>query len=227
MRVTYLGHASFLVNTGGSNLLFDPYIKSNNLAQSININDIKTDYIFASHGHLDHTEDIEAIYKNQQKATLISTLEVANWYKKKGVTRVHPMTPGGKKEFSFGRVSVVWEAHSSSMIDGTYGGVAIGFVINSEDKSFYFSGDTGLHQNMKQIRLFHKIDFAMFPLGGNFTMDIDEAVIAADYVGTKHIIGMHYDTDPLIVIDKEYVLKKAKKHNKKLTLMEIGTSIQF
>ncbi len=226
MKITFLGHASFLINTGGSNLLFDPYITSNPLASSINIKKLKADYIFASHGHIDHTEDIELIYKNQKKAILISTIEIITWYKKRGIERFHPMTPGGKWNFEFGTVNVVSESHSNSLPDGTYGGIALGFVIESEGKSFYYAGDTGLHQNMKQIKLFHKLNFALLPIGGNFTMDIDQAVVAANYVGTKKIIGMHYDTNPMIKINKTIVMKTAKKNNKKLTLMNIGETIE-
>ncbi len=228
MKVTFLGHACFIIEVGGSRLLFDPFISSNPFAKNINIDDIKVDYILVSHGHVDHVQDLERIYNNQEKVTLISTIEIANWYKNnKGFTRLHPMSPGGKWKFDFGIVNVVSECHSSSLPDGTYAGIPLGFVIESENKTFYFAGDTGLHQNMKQIADFHKVDFALFPIGGNFTMDIDQAVIAADYVKTKKIIGMHYDTDFMIKINHKTVMETAKKHKKELILMEIGNSLDF
>ena len=228
MKITFLGHACFLIEANGNSLLFDPFVSSNPLAKNINVDEIKADYIFISHGHIDHVEDLERVYNNQEKVTLISTIEIVNWYKNnKGFTRIHPMSPGGKWKFDFGTVNVVYECHPNSLPDGTYGGVALGFVIESEGKTFYFAGDTGLHQNMKQIGDFHKVDVAIFPIGGNFTMDIDEAVVAADYVKTKKIIGMHFDTNVMIKINHDTVMETAKKHKKELILMEIGSSLEF
>ena len=101
----------------------------------------------------------------------------------------------------------------------------MGFVIQSEDKAFYFAGDTALHQDMKQIGMFYDINFAMLPIGGTLTMDIEEALHAADYVGTEHIIGMHYNSFPSIKIDQEATRHAAKMHGKTLTLMEVGQNI--
>ena len=144
MRITYYGHSCFMAEIKGKKLLFDPFITPNELAKDINIADIEPDYILLSHGHNDHVADAEAIAKSSG-ATIIANYEVAMWFAGKGITKYHPMNHGGKWDFDFGTVKVVNAVHSSSMPDGSYGGNPIGFVIISEEKNFYYSGDTALH----------------------------------------------------------------------------------
>jgi len=226
MKVTFLGHACFLVECSKTKLLFDPYISPNPLAQTVDIDAIKADYILLSHGHYDHVADVERIYHNYP-ATIIANLEMIHWYEKRGITRSLPINPGGKRVFDFGTIKAVHEPHSSSMPDGSYAGCAMGFVIQSGDQAFYFAGDTALHQDMKQIRTFYNVDFAILPIGDTFTMGIEEALYAADYVGTEKIIGMHYDSFPGIEIDHEEVKRMAEERGKTLILMDIGQTTEF
>ena len=226
MKVTYLGHACFLVEVNQKKLLFDPYISPNVLAQKIDIGTIRADYILLSHGHYDHVADVEQIYHNHP-ATLVANLEMVNWYKKRGITQSLSVNPGGKRSLDFGTIKAVYEPHASSMPDGSYAGSAMGFVIQSSDKAFYFAGDTALHQDMKQIGIFYDLDVAILPIGGTLTMDIEEALYAADYVGVKKIIGMHYDSFPDIEIDHAQVKHMAEERGKMLTLMEIGQTLEF
>lgn len=226
MKITFLGHACFLAECNKARLLFDPYISPNPLAKKIDIDTIQADYILLSHGHYDHVTDVERVYHNHP-APIIANFEITNWYKKIGITKSLPIKPGGKRVLDFGTVKAVYEPHSSSMPDGSYAGCAMGFVIQSEGKAFYFAGDTALHQDMKQISTFYSIDFALLPIGDTFTMGIEEALHAADYVGTKKIIGMHYDSFPDIGIDHEQVKRAAEEHGKTLILMEIGQTIEF
>jgi len=228
MKIKYLGHSCFLLEVQGKKILTDPFISSNPLAKDIiDIDSIECEYILVSHGHLDHVEDLERIYKNQPKCTLISNFELTQYFRKRGLEKFHPMGPGGKWTFDFGILHMVPECHSNSLPDGSYGGSPIGFVLESGGKTIYFAGDTGLHHDMKHIKMFHKLNLAFFPIGGCFTMDIDQAVVAAKYVGTKNVLAMHYDTNPMIQINKVNVLKKAKKHNIKLIFMEIGGSMEI
>mmetsp|Transcript_9878 Transcript_9878/g.22803 ORF Transcript_9878/g.22803 Transcript_9878/m.22803 type:complete len:227 (-) Transcript_9878:3606-4286(-) len=226
MKVTFLGHACFLVECNKAKLLFDPYITPNSLAKKVDMHAIKADYILLSHGHYDHVADVEQMYRNHP-ATIVANLEMINWYKKIGLKRSLPINPGGKRIFDFGTIKAVHEPHASSMPDGSYAGCAMGFVIRSGQKTFYFAGDTALHQDMKQIRIFYDIDFAILPIGGTFTMDMEEALYAADYVGTETIIGMHYDSFPGIAIDHQKVKSMAEEHGKTLILMDIGQTTEF
>ena len=226
MKITFLGHACFLVELNQTKLLFDPYISPNPLAKKINIDSIQVDYILLSHGHYDHTTDVERIYHNHP-ATIIANFEMINWYEKIGITKSLPINPGGKRILDFGTIKAVYEPHPSSMPDGSYAGCSMGFVIQAEDKAFYFAGDTALHQDMKQISLFYNIDFAILPIGDAFTMGIEEALYAADYVGTEKIIGMHYDSFSGIEIDCEKAKRIAEERGKTLILMDIGQTLSF
>ncbi len=221
MKVTYFGHACFQVEIGETKLLFDPFISPNELAKEIDIKAIMPDYILISHGHEDHIFDAEAIAK-QAGATLISNFEITSWFNKKGVTKTHPMNHGGSWNFDFGKVKYVNAVHSSSLPDGSYGGNPGGFVVESKEGNFYYAGDTALTFDMKLIPRFTNLNFAILPIGDNFTMDVDEAVIASDFIDCKQIVGMHYDTFGFIEINHNEAKEKFSKKEKELLLLKIG-----
>ena len=224
MQITYYGHSCFLIEIDGKNILFDPFITPNELAARIDINSIRADYILLSHGHQDHMADVEAIYKNT-KATLVSNFEIVSWFGNKGVENSHPMNHGGKATFDFGTVKMVNAIHSSSFPDGSYAGNPAGFVVETAEKTFYYAGDTALTLDMKLIGEAYDIDFAFMPIGDNFTMDIKDAVKAADFVKTNKIIGMHYDTFPYIKLDRKEVENVAANGKKEVKLMDIGETL--
>lgn len=226
MKITFLGHASFLIETAGKRLLFDPFISPNPLAKDIKINELKPDYILLSHGHEDHIADAENLAKNEG-ATIIANYEVATWFENKGVEKTHPMNYGGSWDFDFGSVKFVNAVHSSCMPDGSYGGNPGGFVIETGGKTFYYAGDTALTMDMKLIGEEFKIDFAILPLGSNFTMGYKDAMKAAKFVGTKKVIGMHFDTFPYIKISHEAALEEASKNGIDLQILAIGASVQL
>ncbi|OFY63325.1 MAG: metal-dependent hydrolase [Bacteroidetes bacterium RIFCSPLOWO2_02_FULL_36_8] len=226
MKITYFGHSCFLVEMGENRLLFDPFIKPNPLASTVNFSAIEADYIILSHGHVDHVADVEEIAKRTE-ATIIANWEIANWFGNKGIVKAHAMNTGGKCGFEFGTLKMVTAIHSSSMPDGTYGGNPNGYVIESAEKTFYYSGDTALTFDMKLIADEFKIDFAFFPIGDNFTMGIEDACAAATFVKTDTIIGMHYNTFPPIEISEIEVMETARINNKKLILMNVGETIEL
>ncbi|MDX5418051.1 MAG: metal-dependent hydrolase [Hymenobacteraceae bacterium] len=226
MEITYYGQSCFLFRIGEHKVLFDPFISPNELASHINVDDIKADYILLSHGHQDHVHDAERIAKNSG-STIVATFEITNWFGNKGVEKVHPMNTGGKVTLPFGTVKMVNAIHSSSLPDGSYAGSAAGFVVETEDKTFYYAGDTALTYDMKLIPEQFDLDFALLPIGDNFTMDIHDAMIAADFVQVDKVIGMHFDTFPYIEIDKEEVQEVAEMADKELILMEIGQTINL
>jgi L-ascorbate metabolism protein UlaG (beta-lactamase superfamily) len=179
-----------------------------------------------SHGHGDHVADAEAIGQ-RTGAEVVAIAEIAGWFGNKGLKAAYPMNIGGTIKLPFGTVKMVAAAHSSSLPDGSYGGIAAGFVIEAEGKTFYFAGDTALTYDMKLIGERYKLDFALLPIGDNYTMGIDDALVAADWVGASKIIGMHYDTFPAIKIDQEASLEKAQLAGKELVLMRIGETIEL
>ncbi|MBK6523019.1 MAG: metal-dependent hydrolase [Sphingobacteriaceae bacterium] len=225
MNITYYGHSCFGVEVKGKNLLFDPFISPNELAKNIDVNKVAADYILISHGHEDHIADAVAIAK-RTKAKVICNWEIYNWLTKQGVENIHPMNCGGKVKLDFGNVKCVVAQHSSSLPDGSYGGNPMGFVVESTEGNFYYAGDTALTYDMKLIGDYRQIDFSFLPIGDNFTMGADNAIIACDFIRCNDIIGMHYDTFGFIKIDKSEAVSKFERAGKKLTLMEIGTQLK-
>ena len=226
MNITYYGQSCFLFEIGQYRVLFDPFISPNELASHIDVTAIKADYILLSHGHQDHVHDAEQIAKNNN-SILVANFEIANWFADKGVEKTHPMNTGGKVTLPFGTVKMVNAIHSSSLPDGSYGGTAAGFVVETEHTTFYFAGDTALTYDMKLIPEQFDLDFALLPIGDNFTMDVHDAMLAADFVQVDKVIGMHYDTFPYIKIDRQEVQEVAQLVDKELILMEIGQTINL
>lgn len=226
MKLTYYGHSAFGVQVEGVNLLFDPFITPNPKAASIDITGIPADYILVSHGHFDHVADVAAI-AGRTGATLVSNYEVTEWFAKQGVDKSHPMNLGGAFTFPFGRVKMTSATHSSSMPDGSYGGNPAGFLVETKHGHFFYSGDTALTRNMKLIGDSASLKFAVLCIGDNFTMGPDDAVRAAMFLETKHVVGVHYDTFPLIEIDRAEARSAFADHGIKLHLPAIGESVTF
>ena len=225
MKISFYGHASLGIEVGGKHIIVDPYITANPLANHINIETLQADYILLTHAHGDHILDAEVIAK-RTGAVIVSNPEIAGHYSKKGL-QAHPMNHGGSWKFDFGRVKYVNAIHSSSFPDGSYGGNPGGFVIEGEHKNIYIAGDTALTWDMKLIPMSTKLDLAIFPIGDNFTMGIEDAIIASDFVECDKILGTHYDTFGYIEINKEEAIKQFFDKGKDLMLIGIGDSIDI
>jgi L-ascorbate metabolism protein UlaG (beta-lactamase superfamily) len=225
MKLTYYGHAAFELEAGGKKLLFDPFISPNELAKNIDVNSLKPDYILLSHGHGDHIADLFTIEKNSG-AKIICIADIAGWLGNKGITNVHGMNIGGSFDFDFGRVKMVYALHSSSMPDGAYGGNPAGYVIYADGKKIYFAGDTALTYDMKLLAD-ENLDWAILPIGDNYTMGADDAIKATEFINCKNVIGIHYDTFPVIRIDKEKTAEKFAKAGINLKLPAIGGSMEL
>jgi L-ascorbate metabolism protein UlaG (beta-lactamase superfamily) len=226
MKLTFYGHATFSIEVNGKNLLFDPFFTGNPLIKNVDIKKLKADYLFITHGHGDHTGDLLDVAK-QTGAQCIGIFEITTWLAKNGVEKVHPVNIGGTVAFDFGKAKAVNAIHSSAFGDGSYAGNPMGFLFTTSEGNIYVSGDTALTMDMQLIPLWAKVDVAVMPIGGNFTMDPSDALRAADFVKCGRVVGVHYNTWPLIAID----MKKAKADfaaaGKELLLPQPGETIEL
>lgn len=221
MKLTWYGHSCFMLEANGSKILFDPFITPNPQAADIKLDAIQPDYIFLTHGHADHVADAETI-TNASGAMIVSNFEIVSWYESKGIDKTWPMNHGGTHQFDFGKVRYVNAVHSSVLPDGTYGGNPGGFIIETEGRRIYFAGDTALHMDMELIGKYWTPDLAVLPIGDNFTMGIEDAVICAEMIKCKRIVGMHFNTFPFIEIDLNEATKAFQNAGLELTLFTIG-----
>ena len=225
MVIKFLGHASLQLSFSNFNILVDPFISANPKAAHINIDELKADFILITHAHQDHILDVEAIAK-RTGAYVISNFEIVTHFQQHGLEG-HPMNHGGSWTFPFGHLKYVNAVHTSSFPDGSYGGQPGGFVLQTQDKTVYIAGDTALTYDMKLIASSYSLDLAVLPIGDNFTMGVQDAVLASDLLGCDRILGYHYDTFGFIEIDKAKAKNHFTQHKKELLLLEIGGSIQL
>lgn len=225
MKITFYGHASLGIEVNNVHILIDPYISANPKAEHINIDELKADYILLTHAHQDHILDVEAIAK-RCNSIIVSNFEIVSYFEAKGFEG-HPMNLGGSWDFEFGIVKYVNAIHTSSFPDGQYGGQPGGFVIEGERKNIYIAGDTALTMDMKLIPMRTKLDLAILPIGDNFTMGVEDAILASDFIECDKILGYHYDTFGYIEIDHEEAKRKFFAKDKDLMLLEIGESIDL
>jgi len=233
MQLTYYGHSCFLVQTtpptgqaGGRKLLFDPFISHNELAKHIDINSVEADYILISHGHFDHIADAVSLAQ-ATGAKVICNWEIYEWLSKQKLTNVHPMNTGGKWDFDGFTVRCIVAQHSGGLPDGSYGGNPMGFIISSSEGSFYYSGDTALTLDMQLIPKWAKLNFAVLPIGDNFTMGYEDATTAALMIDCKTIVGVHYDTFGFIRINQQKAKREFEKQGCTLLLPGIGETISI
>jgi L-ascorbate metabolism protein UlaG (beta-lactamase superfamily) len=226
MKLTYYGHSCFQVEIKGKKILFDPFISYNELAKHVRLDSISPDYIFLSHGHEDHIADCVSIAV-RTGCKVVAAHEVHVWLNQKGVANTHPMNTGGKWNFDFGIVKCVVAQHSSGLPDGSYGGNPMGFIFTTEEGNFYYSGDTALTLDMQLVPTWAKLDFAVLPIGDNFTMDATDAARCADFIHCSTIVGVHYDTFGFIKIDKATAQSVFTKTGKTLLLPAIEESIDL
>lgn len=201
MKLTYLGHSAFIIQTDTHNIIIDPFIKDNPLCK-IDLHELpKIHYILITHGHSDHIGDTVEIAR-RHNSTVICNFEIAQYIDKYNIT-YHAMHIGGRTSTEFGKVKMTPAIHGSSITEGThiiYAGVACGFLIEIDNVKLYHAGDTALTYDMKLLEK-EAIDYAILPIGGNFTMDLEDSLQALEMIRPKKAIPMHYNTFELIKED--------------------------
>ncbi len=215
--VTYHSHACFTISTENIKILTDPFITGNPLAK-IKPEDLNPDVILVSHGHPDHVGDTVEIAK-ANNSLVIAPFELIVFLQRQGVNpeKTHPMHIGGSYTFPWGSIKLTPATHGSAFVDDNntiYTGNPCGFIISLEGKNIYFAGDTGITYEMKLIGEMYKIDLALLPIGGNFTMNVEDAVKACELLKAEVAIPMHYDTFDVIKKDpQEFVDLLERTHS--------------
>lgn len=216
----YINHACFMIEKNNSAIIFDPFLDGN--PEGLQANDIKADYIFISHGHFDHLGSAFEIAKNCD-ATIISTAEICGLAEASGC-KAHAMHLGGTFMFPFGKVRVAMAFHGS----GVPGGHACGFVLDFYGTKVYFAGDTALYSDMQLLPQLDAFDYAVLPIGGNFTMDPKDAAIAAKFLQAKYVIPVHYNTWPPITQDVDaYKADVEATTSSKVLIVKPGETIEL
>jgi L-ascorbate metabolism protein UlaG (beta-lactamase superfamily) len=225
-KLTWYGHATLGLETGGYKLVIDPFFEGNPAA-SLSPKEVEADFLLVSHGHGDHVGDAVAIAK-RTGATIISNYEIAGWFSEKGVEKTHGQHLGGGHKHPFGYLKLTLALHGSMLPDGSYGGNPSGFLLTTNDgKKIYLAQDTGLFGDMKLIGE-EGLDAAVIPIGDNYTMGPDDALRAVKMLEPKVVIPIHYNTWPLLAQDanawKECVEKETKT---RVMLLKPGESYSF
>lgn len=204
MTLTYYGHSAVQIETDGTTILVDPFITGNPHCEGVvEVADLSPDVVLLTHAHGDHYGDTEALVE-QSAPLVVSNFEITQYVTKQtGHESTHPMNTGGAWSFDWGRVTNTDARHSSSFPDGTYGGLAGGFVLEAEGRTVYLAGDTALFGDMARLGERFDIDLAFLPIGDCLTMGPDDALEAARRVGARRVVPIHYDTFPIIPADPE------------------------
>lgn len=228
IKIKFHGHSCFEIFSGDSNLIIDPWLSDNPLAD-IKPDDVKAKYILVSHGHSDHFGDALEIAK-QNDGTIIAPFELATFCEQRGAA-AHPMQIGGGYSFDFGHLKLTLALHGSGLIDGEniiYTGNPCGFLIQIDGKTIYHAGDTGLFGDMKLIGDKYNIDAALLPIGDNFVMGIDDAVTAVDFLKPKIAVSMHYNTFEVIKQDpNDFKIKVESKKLAEVKILQPGESVEI
>lgn len=215
MQITYLGHSAFEINSQNNKILIDPF-----LIKSPNYNPEGVTDIFVTHGHGDHLGSAIEISK-KTGAKITTNFELGNYCASKGAN-ANGINFGGWITYNWGKASSVPAFHSSSTPEGNYAGCPCGFVFEIEGTTIYHAGDTCLNSEMKVIGEIYKPDIVMLPIGGYYTMDIEQAVIASEWLGASEIIPMHYNTFDTIKVDIKDFERQIRELGKMPVILQIG-----
>jgi L-ascorbate metabolism protein UlaG (beta-lactamase superfamily) len=227
LSITWFGHATFVVTTpGGKRIVFDPWLTGNPKAPAGAKID-KADVICVTHGHSDHTTDVLPVARGTG-APVVAVFELANYFQSKGVKDVVPMGSGGTADVKGLKISLTDAHHTSSIDDGkTYVGTACGFVVRLEDgRAIYFAGDTALFGDMRLIKELYAPEIAFLPIGDHFTMGPAAAAKAAEFLGVRQIVPMHYGTFPMLTGTPDELKKLVEPRGVDVLVLKPGETAQ-
>lgn len=211
LRITWYGHATLGIESEGKTVIVDPYFAPHNPASPVRADEVHADYILQTHGHGDHIEDTAALAK-RTGALVIAVPEICGWLRAQGVKNTHGMNTGGAWNAPFGRVKMTIAHHSSGLPDGSYGGNPVGFLVHfNSGQDIYIAGDTALTYDMRLIGDAGGVDLAFLPIGDNFTMGPDDAIVAAQWVQAKHVIPVHCNTWQVIGQDCDLFTSRLRR----------------
>ena len=207
LSITWHGHATFSIDVNGTKLVIDPFFDNNPVAKT-KAADVAADYILVTHGHSDHILDALPIAQ-RTGAQIITNADIAGWYGRQGFNNVHPQHLGGGFRHPFGHVKFTVALHGSGLPDGSYGGMPAGFLLTLDGKKIYIAGDTAVYSDMSLIGRVG-LDLAVLPIGDNFTMGPDDAMLALEFLKPKAVIPCHFNTWPYIEVDVDAWIKRVE-----------------
>ena len=234
MEIKFHGHSCFELSEGDVRVLVDPFLKPNNPSAVASAEDVDPTHVVISHGHVDHMADAVGV-ATRSGAECVAIVEIANWLEEQGVEKVHDPNLGGAVRFEWGWVKLVPAWHTSTIAGsaeapfsptpGTVTGTPAGLLINLGGQTVYHAGDTCLFGDMKLIAERNPVDVALLPIGGHYTMDRHDGVVAAEFIGADTVIPMHFDTFPPIQTDAaSFKTEVEEKTSSTVVVLEPGQS---